>query len=271
MSDYIEARRVLLDALAALGPQRDAVILCGAQAVYIHVGEDEFAVSPYTNDADLLLDPARLLDEPVLYEALDQAGFRLGKQPGIWLSRDDIAVDLLVPDALGGGGRRSAKLGPPHGDKVARKVRGLEAAAADHSTVRLTALDDTDGRSFHIEVAGPAALLVAKLHKIADRVEQGSERIKNKDGLDVLRLLRAVSTERLADDLKKLLEHEVARAATAQALEFLTELFGTPRSEGTQMAVRATELLEDSEQIAASCQALSIDLTHALQQPPEDG
>lgn len=35
---YVAARAVLLDALEALGPQRDAVIVVGAQAIYLHTG-----------------------------------------------------------------------------------------------------------------------------------------------------------------------------------------------------------------------------------------
>ena len=31
---YVLARRVLLDALDAIGPHRDAIVLVGAQAVY---------------------------------------------------------------------------------------------------------------------------------------------------------------------------------------------------------------------------------------------
>lgn len=36
--EYVLARRVLLDALDALGPQIEAVVLVGAQAVYLHTG-----------------------------------------------------------------------------------------------------------------------------------------------------------------------------------------------------------------------------------------
>jgi hypothetical protein len=35
---YVIARRVLLDALEALGEHREATILVGAQAVYLHTG-----------------------------------------------------------------------------------------------------------------------------------------------------------------------------------------------------------------------------------------
>ena len=264
MSDYVLARRVLLDALQALGPQRAAVILCGAQAVYLHVGEDEFAVSPFTVDADLLIDPAQLLDEPILREAMEKAGFRLDNPPGIWRSREEVEVDFLVPDALGGAGRRAAKLGPPHGNEVARKVRGLEAASVDHAAMRLSALDAKDDRTFDVAVAGPAALLVAKLHKIVDRLDDSPGRVKDKDGLDVLRLLRAIPTERLAQDLAKLLQQDVSRNVTEEAVGYLSTLFGTTTSEGTQMAVRATELLEDPEQIAASCAALASELARVV-------
>jgi len=52
---YVAARRVLLDALQALGEQRNAVVLVGAQAIYLRVGEADFevTVAPYTTDADL--------------------------------------------------------------------------------------------------------------------------------------------------------------------------------------------------------------------------
>ena len=44
--EYIAARRVLLDALAALGTHRKAVVPVGAQAIYLHAGEGDLAVAP---------------------------------------------------------------------------------------------------------------------------------------------------------------------------------------------------------------------------------
>jgi hypothetical protein len=52
---YIAATRALLDALEALGVQRNSVVLVGAQAIYIITGEGDLAVSPFTIDADLVL------------------------------------------------------------------------------------------------------------------------------------------------------------------------------------------------------------------------
>ena len=67
---YVLARRVLLDALEALGPHRDAIVLVGAQAVYLRVGEADLAVAPFTTDGDLAIDPAILGEIPPLEQAL---------------------------------------------------------------------------------------------------------------------------------------------------------------------------------------------------------
>ena len=75
----IRARRVLLDALEALAGQRQAIVLVGAQAIYLHTGEADLAVSPFTQDADLALNPATLCSLPVLAEAMQAAGFITGR------------------------------------------------------------------------------------------------------------------------------------------------------------------------------------------------
>ena len=166
---YVVARRVLLDALDALGPHRSACVLVGAQAVYLHTGAADIAVPEYTTDADLALDPRRLGPTPLLAERLLSAGFRASQNPGTWIGASDVEVDLMVPEALGGGGRRGARL-PPHGNSVARKAKGLEGALVDRSDFTIGSLEpEVDARAMVVSVAGPAALLVAKLHKIADR------------------------------------------------------------------------------------------------------
>ena len=43
---YVRARRVLLDALEALHDQRNALILVGAQAIYLHAGDADLAIAP---------------------------------------------------------------------------------------------------------------------------------------------------------------------------------------------------------------------------------
>jgi hypothetical protein len=92
---YVAARRVLLNALDALGEHRAAVVLVGAQAIYLQAGEAdlEVSVAPFTADADLSIDPARLAPDPRIAEAMTEAGFTLkvkadngGIEPGTWLA-----------------------------------------------------------------------------------------------------------------------------------------------------------------------------------------
>jgi len=47
----------------------------------------------------------------------------------------------------------------------------------------------------------------------------------------------------------------------------LEELFGTPGSDGSQMAARAVELLDDPAAVAASSAFLASDLLAALDEP----
>jgi hypothetical protein len=77
---YVAARGVLLDALEAIEAHRDAIVIVGAQAIYVHSAETELPVAPYTTDADLGLDPSRLADEPLLENLLRDAGF--GRRAG---------------------------------------------------------------------------------------------------------------------------------------------------------------------------------------------
>ena len=82
--EYVEARRVLLDVLTALGPHLDAVVLVGAQAVYLRTEGRIEGYQPFTTDADVVLDPSRLEPIPPLGEARTRAGFTLTDEPGIW-------------------------------------------------------------------------------------------------------------------------------------------------------------------------------------------
>lgn len=112
---YVVARQVLLDGFAALGSHQDSVILIGAHAIYLHVGEADLAVAAFTSDADFVIDPGTLATAPLLERAMTEAGFREGAQPGIWITTrevnaisTDIGFDLLVPESLGGGGDRKS-------------------------------------------------------------------------------------------------------------------------------------------------------------------
>lgn len=76
----------------------------------------------------------------------------------------------MVPDALAGrGGRRSGRI-PPHANNATRRALGLEAAVVDYTVMEVTGLGD-DPRFLAANVAGSAALLVAKMHKLGEREE----------------------------------------------------------------------------------------------------
>jgi len=261
---YVQARRVLLDALEALGEQRRSVIVAGAQAIYLQTGPGSLPVAEFTSDGDLAVDPQLLSDEPALADLLEAKGFALqilqgAPEPGTWVAPAvvngkavDIQVDLIVPTgAAPPGGSRGARLGA-HGNRAARKAKGLEAALVDNEKRRVEALDPEDGRAISVRVAGPAALLVAKVHKIVDRVESGREdRLDDKDASDVLRLMQLFPPEHIAPVIKGLLLDPVAGRPTTEALEAFQELFGVPRGLGISMASEALRMAMPAERIRA--------------------
>jgi len=80
------------------------------------------------------------------------------------------------------------------------RTGGVDVALAEATKDSDVALDPRrladDPKIETAEVAGPAALLVAKLHKIAERVDIPT-RLNDKDAHDSYRLLRAIDTESL--------------------------------------------------------------------------
>ena len=265
---YVAARRALLDALEALGSHRDALILVGAQAIYMHAGEADVVVAPFTKDGDLVIDPSRLASSPRLEEAMRSADFELSSQPGIWQASSSLAqIDLLVPEAVAGaGGRRGARLAG-HDPRAARRVHGLEGALVDHAPRTLEALEPADTRSVEVNVAGPAALLVAKLHKLGERQEQ-PHRLVEKDALDVYRLLFGVETADLAVSMRRLLAEHLSSRAADEAVSYMERLFRTPDALGARLAAAAAP--QNADTVAQSSSALAIDLLDALYPEGDD-
>ncbi len=111
-------------------------------------------------------------------------------------------------------------------------------------------------------VAGPGALLVAKTVKIAERV--GGPRSSDEDALDVLRLLRAVATETLAERLDYLREHDLSRDVTIEAIGLLGPHFGSSDAEGVAMIIRAGGAGVDPQVLALSVTILTNDLLQRL-------
>jgi hypothetical protein len=141
-------------------------------------------------------------------------------------------------------------------------VKSLDSALADPLAV--SGLDSVDGRVVTVNVAGPAALLVAKLPKIAERAGSPS-RLDDKDAHDSYRLLRAIATPTLQTSFERLLDDPLCGEVTRQALAHLDSLFAAgPDALGSTMAGRAEEGVGEPEQVAVAVSLLAGDLLASL-------
>lgn len=268
MTDEVTmARTGLLDAFEALEAHLDALVVIGAQAIYLHTGSLEVALAEFTTDGDVAVDPDLLSSDPLVEAAMGAAGFTPDPRPsaiGSWISPRGVPVDLMVPAAVAGDGRRGVRV-PPHDSKSMRKARGIEATLVDNSKMTIGSLEPAaDPREFQVSVAGPAALLVAKLHKVHDRIDHPT-RLDNKDAHDIYRLLRAIETDVFVAAVTRLLADEVSADVTRDALGYLTALFGAgPGAPGSAMAGAAEELVGDPGGVAESVALLAQDLLDAV-------
>lgn len=262
-----EARSALLDALHALDEHRDALIVIGAQAVYLRSGAAVVALAESTKDSDLAVNPRDLRDDPHLEDAMTGAGFYLNTngQPGAWVNRHGIPVDLMVPSALSNRTSptgRSPRL-PPHAKNAMRIATGLEGCVVDNTIMTITALDNADHRAHDVRVAGTAALLVAKIHKIHERLTTPG-RLQNKDAHDIYRMLVASEPDDLADAFRRLLADPISATTTEHALEWLPEMFGNASATGADMAGKAEEGVGNPTQVSINVALLATELLDAL-------
>ena len=262
------ARQALLDALEAWHAHRESVVVIGAQAIYLHTGAAATPVAEATKDSDLASDVRRLAYQPHIEAAMHAANFQMDKtkdQPGAWISADGIPVDLMVPETLAGGSGSRAATHPPHDKRALRRAAGLEAALIDRQPMQIRALHEHDDRVIIANVAGPAALLVAKLHKVGERAEIAPGRLVDKDAHDLYRILVAIETAPLAARLRMLRADDLAGPGTKDALGWLENLFAAgPQATGSQMAARTEAPLGTAETVAAACAVLAQDLLNAL-------
>lgn len=265
----VEARSALLDALEALAGQLEALTLIGAQAVYLHTGNAPVALAEATKDTDVAVDPRKLEDVPLIDQAMRDAKFfkdLVNPQPGTWFNAAGIPIDLMVAEQLAGpaaSGRRGARI-PPHDKSATRRAVGLEAAMVDRAPMTIVALDPDDPRTAVMNVAGPAALLVAKLHKLGER-QATPNRLVDKDAHDVYRLLVAIPTATLVAAFRVLLDDELSAPVTGEAVEYLEQMFGGSGTRlGSSMAGRAEELVGDPGLVENAVTLLAEDLLAGL-------
>lgn len=262
----ISARRVLLDALDALGEHKNAVVVIGAQAIYLQLSSPQIAVAEMTTDADFGINRALLSPDPPLDELLEAAGFTRSEDPaqiGVWLSAEALQLDLHVPAIQGANWRRTARI-PPHRDGTMRSTTGIEGILLDSEMRVVSALDPGDARQHAVRVAGPAALLIAKCWKLWER-QDSPGRLHDKDAFDVFRILEGVAMDRLAGTLAVLRADTLAGEGTEQGLAYFDSLFASsPSAPGCTMLARATEGLEDPAVMAARAHALARELMTLL-------
>ncbi|MGH3546087.1 MAG: hypothetical protein ACRDPW_09215 [Mycobacteriales bacterium] len=264
--EYVTARRVLLDALTALEGHLDNLILVGAQAVYHHAGEADLNIPLLTTDGDLAINTYDLAGTPEIGRVLREAGFTPGPNPGHWVTIGDVAIDLMVVPHQAGTTRASARAAQlaPHEKLTARIARGLEPALVDNEHVAIAALEPGDSRTYELRVAGPAALLTAKAIKIGERLEQADtqpDRLKEKDALDVFRILQAIDTTDLVQGFVLHREDEHAAPVTAEAIEVYRTHASTPQG---RIALLATSATQGDPTVAVAFAALITDLLAAL-------
>ena len=118
-----------------------------------------------------------------------------------------------------------------------------------------------DTRVVEALVAGDAAMLVAKAHKLHDRQERDlAERIDDKDAADVVRIMQTADPATVGATLAVLTRDPVAGTASANALVFLDQLFGRRGRPGIEMATRALRLAMPQATIETLCVAYTREL-----------
>jgi len=239
----VAAREALLDTLEALKAHANSVVVIGAQAVHMRAPDAPTQVPAATSDVDLGLRVTVLADQPLIEEALQAAGFsadpgdRATAEPGSWRTPTGIHVDVMVPSAHAPG-RRAARI-TPHDRSSARLAAGIEGIVVDADLLPVESLIPGSKRVIAAQVAGPAALLVAKVTKIAERVDAPTRRRTDKDAHDVYRLASVVEEDEWRRRLAAVMSDPDARHVAEQARLAFDELFGTATGAGIQMVERA--------------------------------
>ncbi|MGH2878302.1 MAG: hypothetical protein ACRDK4_01660 [Solirubrobacteraceae bacterium] len=126
----------------------------------------------------------------------------------------------------------------------------------------IQALEPQDRRVFKVKVAGACALLVAKAHKLHDRIDSGrTDRLDDKDAADVVRLMQTANAHDVATTLRALASDPVAGRPTSDALLYVGQLFGRRGGQGIEMAAHALRTAMPADRVQALCLAFVAALT----------
>lgn len=254
----VRARAVLLTGLIALGPQREALTVVGAQAVFEHTRGRNDIPFTLTIDGDASVAPSLVDPSFDIGQAMVAAGFVAHPdRTGIWglpgLGDETVGFDLLVPGAVAGHGRRGARV-PGQDRRAIGRADGLELSLLDREKRAISSLDGP-GCSVEAYVAGPAALMCAKAYKIHERLAEalvgGRNRVKPKDAADVWRLMTVSEPEQV----RSVFVAEESDVALGEAIrrgrDYLEGLFGTD-GDGTELAQASLRGLVPEGKVAAT-------------------
>jgi hypothetical protein len=265
---FIVARDILLDTLEVLAVyDRHAIVVVGAQAIYLRCEENPVPRAPFTLDSDIVVDPRRLAPEPPIKVRLFEHGYRLRDgQPGLFVApnlpahvSDGANVDIIVPEFFATGrGRRDARL-PGDNAMAARRTRGLEAALFDYDFMTIRSLAKPE-RCVEAAVAGKAALLVSKAFKLGERMDGEAGRMKGKDAADVFRLLRSAAPGTLKARLAELRTEEPLAPLIDESLSYIERLFAGNGAPGLKLLESYLDDSPEAPQISASTRALAEEL-----------
>lgn len=267
----IAAREALLDTLEALAEHASSIVVIGAQAVHLRTPGAPTLVPAATSDVDLGLRVAVLADTPRIEDALQAAGFTsdgtpgTSAQPGSWRTPSGIHVDIMVPAKDSPKGRRAATI-PPHARRVARKTPGIEGIVVDADLVEITSLVPGSDRTATALVAGPAALLIAKITKIAERLDEPRHRLIAKDAHDIYRLALAIGDDEWTARLSALHADTHARPVAAQARHHFQALFGPPDAPGYAMIAQTEAATGAADEAIVAMGALARDIAELWDQ-----
>lgn len=269
---YVIARNILLDALSALKAYgREAVIVVGAQAIYLRCEEGATIIPPFTIDSDLVLDLARRISPAPIKTHLETLGYSLRNgQPGLYQAPNLAVeaqaaggVDLFVPAAYAiGNHRRDANI--PGDPSAARRQRGLELTIIDRTPMIIRSLDPTNEREVEALVAGPAALLAAKLVKICERLKGDAARVEPKDVLDVYRILYSYDPKILAKTFLDFRAHDVAGPIIVEAIACMRDEFAGNDARALNLLEKYLDAYPVRFEVIESTRLLTEDLLEAL-------
>ncbi|MFV0461192.1 MAG: hypothetical protein ACK5MT_20765 [Actinomycetales bacterium] len=241
--EIVTSRRALIEVVAGLADQREALTVLGGHAVIeVTQGIPGLPRDDTTRDGDLGVIPQLLGDVPNLSARMTELGYEAARpeRPGVWSPisqrdrsiHDRDSVDLIAPMSLARGDLttdrsiRAARVGA-HGRHAVSATRGTELSVLDRQWRTLRSFDG--GPIVDAYVAGPSALVCAKAYKIHDRLDptelrRNADRLRPKDFADLYRLLLVITPEDAADAFAQGVADPRISEAVAIGRDYLIEI-----------------------------------------------